>query len=163
MNPRDHRNLSHRNAPAQHSIEAIEGLVQALAAKVDNDSISAERTSEGTVITIGDNVIVIYDNPSTGNISSISIDGKPLPIDSLGNVNIDTHELNITNAIIVIEDEQSTTITTAGEIVKLILNELGDIKSSITNLQVNLETQIEELAQDMPKIIFRTWPGLQGE
>ena len=165
-NPKDHRNLTHRNAPDQHSIGAITGLVEALASKVDNDSISAERTSEGTVITIGDNVIVIYDNPDTGNISSISIDGKPLPIDDLGNVNIDTHELNVTNSQVVIEDEQSTTVTTVGEIVKLILDELGDVKSSVLTLQEGMSEvrmEVEQLAQDMPRIIFRTWPGLQGE
>ena len=141
-------------------------MVEALASKVDNDSISAERTSEGTVITIGDNVIVIYDNPDTGNISSISIDGKPLPIDDLGNVNIDTHELNVTNSQVVIEDEQSTTVTTVGEIVKLILDELGDVKSSVLTIQEGMSEvrmEVEQLAQDMPRIIFRTWPGLQGE
>lgn len=165
-NPKDHRNLTHRNAPDQHPIESITGLVEALASKVDNDSISAERTSEGTVITIGDNVIVIYDNPDTGNISSISINGKPLPVDDLGNVNINTHDLDVTNSKIVIEDEQSSTVTTVGEIVKLILDELGDVTSSVITLQEGLSDarmEIEKLSNNMPKIIFRTWPGLQGE
>ena len=133
-NPKDHRGLTHKDAPDQHPIRAITGLIEELAKKVDNDSISAERTSEGTVITIGDNVIVIYDNPDIGIINSITINGNLVPIDAYGNANIDTSTIDVSNSIVRIETSEASTVTTVGAILDIILREISE----------------------MPRIIFRT-------
>lgn len=140
---KDHRNLTHRDAPEQHPIEAIAGLVEALASKVSSDSVKAERTSEGTLLTIGDATVMIYDGDD--GIKSITINGKPLPVYG-DSVNINTAEIDVSDSIITIEGEHSSTTTTVSRIVSLILQEISDMKEKVN---------------DIPEIVFRTWPGMQ--
>lgn len=58
---KDHRQLNHRDSPNQHTINAIAGLVEALASKLTNDDVKVEKTSEGTVFTVGDKSVTIID------------------------------------------------------------------------------------------------------
>ena len=145
---KDHRELTHRDAPNQHPISAIEGLVEAVNSKIPEGSVSVEETSEGLALTIGQTTVLLY---GTGTIRQILINGVPLPVDQLGNVNItELPGVDVSNSLITIEDPQSTTTVTVEELATRILEQIATI-----------ESKIEELEET--KIIFRTWPGLQGD
>lgn len=120
-------------------MDAIEGLVEALASKVSNESVSAERSSEGLIITIGDKTIIIYDNPETGIINSITINGNIVPVDDFGNAHISTDGVDISGSVVRIENSESVSVVPLQSIIERILEEISDV----------------------PQIIFRTWPGLQ--
>ncbi len=107
-----------------------------------------EETSEGIALTIGQTTVLLY---GTGTIRQILINGVPLPVDQLGNVNItELPGVDVSNSLITIEDPQSTTTVTVEELATRILEQIATI-----------ESKIEELEET--KIIFRTWPGLQGD
>lgn len=144
--PKDHRNLTHRDAPNQHPIEAIEGLsnelnklVEGLASKVSNDSISAERTSEGLLITIGDHTIIIYDNPDTDAIQAITVNDILIPVDEFGTARISTDGMNISGGLVRVETSEYDSLVPISTII----------------------TRLLEAMAEVPQIIFRTWPGLQ--
>ena len=138
---KDHRQLNHRDAPKQHPMTAIDGLVEALKEKISDSDVTIEKTSEGTILTIGSHTIIIYGD---GNrIESISVNGKPIPIVK-GNVDINTAGVDVSKSTIKLESSESSAVVELSSIIQLILNE------------------IETIRQDVPEIIFRIWPGMQG-
>lgn len=158
---KDHRELTHRDAEKQHPIEAIDGLVEALKGKISDGDVHAEKTSEGTLLTIGSTSVMIYDG--VNGISSISVNGKVLPIVG-GNVNITTDDIadgmDISNSIVKIQKEEADTTIPVSKLVELIMSEIGTIKDSVSETSSKLDALGTKLDN---KIIFKIWPGLQGD
>ena len=165
---KDHRNLTHKDAPNQHDIQAITGLQEALDSKLNIEDVYLLDTSEGTTVVIGDTSFTIFesgyieenyydvdeinallaekqDNLIAGEGISIDLDSQGRPV--ISNTNVSAVWGNIQGTITDQTDLINYINEFGGKIDSITVN---GIEVPIVNKVVNIEvpTKTSDLIND---------------